>query len=246
MMAQHSVASEESASMIAEAAGGDFTVEQLDQLMPLPTPHLKRMRQEAAAGVLTVLSFCITINSLTAAVINFCQTLNDSAVYTCFAIMSTLTIAALVCLCGLMFGDPGIIKRSAETCFPLPDSIIQRLSTGRFMDDLSNVTAYNPEGLMSSKTFCVRCLVWRQPGGHHCKTCQRCVKDFDHHCGVFGRCIAGKILPAPSGNWPYFTAIIFCAWSGAVCGMAFGGSALVYFIQKMNLEGKHGQSSVHS
>jgi hypothetical protein len=226
---------EETASMIAESMIAEsMTVERLDALLPLPKPNLQAMRQQAALGISVVLSLITVINALTFMVISFCGTLDDTAVYTCAALMSTLTAVALACLVGIIFGDPGVIKRSAESSFPLPDEVLQRLTGGFALDDLRNLPfpgAGQEEGA-PPKTFCVRCLVWRPHGGHHCKTCQRCVCDFDHHCGVFGRCIAGKLRPVPSGNWPFFTGILLAFFWGAVVGIVFGGFALLAFIQK--------------
>ena len=39
-------------------------------------------------------------------------------------------------------------------------------------------------------TPCKVCGVQRPAGAHHCRTCDICTVDFDHHCGVLGRCIA--------------------------------------------------------
>lgn len=77
-----------------------------------------------------------------------------------------------------MWGDPGTIKRSPETCFPQPELVKERLRNGLTLDGVGNLSE-------DGRTFCIRCLVWRPDDveTHHCNTCQRCVTDFDHHCG---------------------------------------------------------------
>ena len=115
---------------------------------------------------------------------------------------------ALACLVGIRCRDPGVIARSPETCFPLPDKVAELLRAGQDVSGLRNIRS--SEGC---RTFCVRCLVWRPEGSshadsddddsgsdsdeeegevHHCSICQRCVVHYDHHCHILGRCIAGK------------------------------------------------------
>eukprot|EP01065_Artemidia_motanka_P024129 TRINITY_DN2875_c0_g2_i1.p2 TRINITY_DN2875_c0_g2~~TRINITY_DN2875_c0_g2_i1.p2 ORF type:complete len:212 (+),score=44.78 TRINITY_DN2875_c0_g2_i1:360-995(+) len=124
---------------------------------------------------------------------------------------------AVVCSLGVLFGPNGEIKRSPETCYPIPQAVRDKLIKGESLDGMSNIPG--AEG----GSYCVRCLVWRPPDGpaaglwkdraHHCSVCQRCVTGFDHHCGVFGRCITKT-------NMPCFAAInavwCFAMFTGAV------------------------------
>jgi hypothetical protein len=71
----------------------------------------------------------------------------------------------------------------------------------------------------SRGSYCVRCLLWRgrDEKAHHCSTCQRCVRDFDHHCPVLGRCIAGEGI---AGNMGWFKLIIVLNALGGVTALA--------------------------
>ena len=210
----------------------------LETLPPLPTPDYALKNIESRRGVFTVLWIIAWCVGLTHGVGLTVGKIEGNAWWAVFSLLYGLTTIALVCLVGVLCTDPGTIKRSEQTCFPLPAPVEQRLREGRdAWDGLTNVT----EG---DRTYCVRCLVWRplpdarktsarglfgpalrhcakaQP--HHCRTCQRCVVHFDHHCGVFGRCIAGDAL---SGNMPYFMTIIVAGYLGAfvTVGAVLGG-----------------------
>merc|ERR1711959_816580 len=106
----------------------------------------------------------------------------------------------------LLWCSPNVIERSEETSFPVPPEVAKRILEDEDLDDLTNIPGPN------NSSYCVRCLVWRGREGegsaHHCSPCQRCVTRFDHHCGVFGRCIVG-------GNMPCFYGLICML----VCGL---------------------------
>ena len=67
-----------------------------------------------------------------------------------------------------------------------------------------------------------------------CRTCDRCVYGFDHHCGILGVCIA-------AGNQRNFVRLVSC-------GLVSCGIGSVTTVARLLLEGNRGQlgwSEVH-
>ena len=141
-------------------------------LPPLPRPDFCAMRSEACCGNSLVLFLIF----LFVAPMQAHASGKDAASISMVARMWIMAIyaeaaIAITCLIGLMWGDPGTVKRSPETCFPQPEIISERLRTGQSLSGVGNV---HEDG----RVFCCRCLVWRPDDSdvHHCATCQRCVK----------------------------------------------------------------------
>ena len=184
---------------------------ELHHLPPMPIPHYEEKRGEAMCGCFTVLLLTGGLVAITHSIVFDGlqpKPFKNNARAIMYGLIWSEAIVALLCLLGLLLDDPGTIKRSAENCFPLPPEVEEKLLTGQPLTGLRNV-------IVDGRSFCVRCCVWRESAGlsrfdgvsntHHCDTCQRCVRDFDHHCGVFGRCIAGEGM---GGNMKYFKTII--------------------------------------
>lgn len=208
------------ASVAEESAAGAYSglspEELLVALPPPPSPQYAAMRVQACGGccfVLIVICVCVggTYYGTELPTRDFPDSLKLALRY----LVYTEAAVAIICLLGLMWGDPGVVHRSTDSCFPLPEQVLDILNEGKDFSMLKE-NIVNDEG-----SFCIRCLVWRrsQPGSsrfkgdafHHCSICQRCVRHFDHHCGVFGRCIAGRGL---RGNMGYFRIIIITGFLG--------------------------------
>lgn len=210
-----------------QAEGGQPGRE-LVTLPPMPMPNFLAQRSQALLGcvvVLTAIAVCVSIVHGFALWAAGDEGLPADLWVRTVGLVYFEAALALCCLLGLMLGDPGVIGRSEESCFPQPPEVAERLAQGQPLSALRNIAGDD------GRTFCVRCLVWRpspedvgcrlpflccRAGSHHCAICQRCVRYFDHHCVVFGRCVAGRGF---GGNMPYFVGIILTAYAGA--GTAF-------------------------
>ncbi len=176
-------------------------------------------------GCVTVLSICAALVSMSVVMTRY-SSLHPSAQVALIVLISTEAAVAIVCLVAILCCDPGVIRRTPQTTQPLPPEAVQHFTDGTPLPN--NIASADESG----PTYCVRCFVWRagprhrkvqrcavscgpfmrcglaigvaRPA-HHCSTCNRCVRDFDHHCGFFGRCIAGSGL---RGNMVYFSTII--------------------------------------
>jgi len=86
-------------------------------------------------------------------------------------------------LSGAAFSDPGIIPKR------------ERSVHAREADALP------PTDSETGRTLCGRCLVYRPRGAFHCRDCDACILDLDHHCPWTGHCI-GEL------NLRYFQAYL--------------------------------------
>lgn len=193
----------------------------LRALPPLPEPNRWEQRSEACCGATLVLTLC---GGFVAATRHMSSKIADHEVLRDIFVgaIHTEALVALICLLGLMWADPGVVHRSSGSSLPVPLQVKQVLEVGQSVVALQNVV----EG---TDVYCVRCCVWRRKNSghssplfcddglmdnfHHCSTCQRLVANFDHHCGVFGRCIAGRGF---GGNMGFFKVLIAMALAGAV------------------------------
>ncbi len=183
------------------------------QLPPMPRPRRAEQLGESTLGVFVVTVLVGLLVGVTHGIAVGPGTQNNNWLPLLFIYAEAAL--AYICLLGLLCADPGTIKRTRATCYPIPPDVAARLKSGEPLTDLAGNISRD------GRSYCVRCLVWRDKSAdsrfegshsiHHCSTCQRCVVDFDHHCGVFGRCIAGSGF---SGNMKYFKGILFCFAAG--------------------------------
>lgn len=141
------------------------------------------------------------------------------------------------CHAYVLLGPRGAIRRKRSNCLPIPLPCAEHLKARMARAELSTPDATEVPALPrrnlarydSGQTYCVRCLVWRNPpspapaclplpGGrrfpcpgvcepaesselhpHHCSTCGHCVQAYDHHCALLGRCITPTNLLAFKG-----------------------------------------------
>jgi hypothetical protein len=203
----------------------------ISKLPPLPSPQFAARRQETRVGVTVVLGISLACIGVTHGIaleaIGGIEK-HSPAWWTFLIMVYSEAGIALLCLLGLMWADPGVVKRSPENSFPIPIQCEAWIQAHIMIDGKPEAAEPPPEHYIGSSdpstpgdSYCVRCLVWRRfkhsTKYFHCSVCQRCVAEFDHHCNVFGRCIAGTPC---TGNYKFFTLIIIMGVVGNFTAMA--------------------------
>ncbi|KPI90255.1 hypothetical protein ABL78_0637 [Leptomonas seymouri] len=84
------------------------------------------------------------------------------------------TVGSLMCLTLSVTLDPGVIP-------PAPLS-----------QQPSGPATIMVDGKPVECKVCKTCHILRPPRSSHCKFCDVCVEEFDHHCGVLGSCVAKR------------------------------------------------------
>merc|ERR1719233_201911 len=146
----------------------------------LPTPWVYLLIPHAAFGMISLMCLAIT-NCVDPGTISAKCSLSIDAYWVPPEIAKTAHEVE----------DPPTIPnwKQIEKIDPLPNEPSTRIIT------LDN-------GQKIKQKWCVTCRVWRPPQASHCRTCNRCMYRFDHHCGVVGNCIA-------FANHRFFASFLF-------------------------------------
>ena len=102
---------------------------------------------------------------------------------------------SLVYLLICIFTDPGVLPKKTTK---LSEEEIKSLVF------LKKKKYYFIRGRKFKVKFCQTCHIFRGPAVSHCKKCDNCVENFDHHCPWLGNCI-GK-----NNYFYFFIFLIFC------------------------------------
>jgi len=166
----------------------------IDDLPALPLRDSKYWK-EPVCIVVIVMCISLTLGWLTS---NMAMTIREGIISILLHVVIWLWAAiAICCTLYLLFGKhPDEIKRTSESCFPIPNEVLARLSKYPSNNLVGFGNLQGPSGSTTHGSYCVRCFFWRPPTqSHHCRICNRCVTGFDHHCGVIGRCITRHNMP---------------------------------------------------
>ena len=185
----------------------------LAALPPLQTPDYSARKRQAFSGVSGLLSFIAACVSCVTLVVSLVDVGSPTFVWAAIIIIWTEGLFATACVCGVLFADPCVVRRSAERCSPPHPEVLRRLKSGETLDGAFHSNFEEPYAPF--RGYCTRCFVYRsserslaharsagvsrptcrwcglvvgrsakKKAAHHCSTCQRCVENFDHHCGV--------------------------------------------------------------
>ena len=93
------------------------------------------------------------------------------------AVVFWLLYEIILCLATRI--DPGIVPPAS--------------ATGNFRPPSEKIMlVHKPSGLPVEQEVCRTCRIERPVRSGHCYTCDTCVREFDHHCGVLGSCVGER------------------------------------------------------
>ena len=96
-----------------------------------------------------------------------------------------------------------------------------------FIDPTDPITSYSqlediPNPDSSTLAYCSTCYAYCSSSSRHCRICDRCVRDFDHHCVWINNCIGEQ-------NYPHF---IIMNWTTLAQMAMFEAAAIVLTVME--------------
>ncbi|AFN83559.1 DHHC-type zinc finger domain-containing protein [Encephalitozoon romaleae SJ-2008] len=107
------------------------------------------------------------------------------------SLLGLLVVASSLSFLKACLTDPGKVNRKVYHKY-IPDMIVfeegvsTQIRTNRNGDW---IRAIRINGTEYQEKYCLECNLFRINGMSHCRECNRCVLDMDHHCIWFGNCI---------------------------------------------------------
>ncbi len=86
------------------------------------------------------------------------------------------------------FSDPGYLLKNVNY-FLIKDNNLKLKNSKHLW---KNTLEINITGNIKILKYCGSCLLYRPPNASHCRICNNCVQEFDHHCDWVGNCIGKR------------------------------------------------------
>eukprot|EP01083_Nonionella_stella_P058986 154406_1 len=109
--------------------------------------------------------------------------------------LTVISTGTAILLLVTTFTEPGIIPRAPKGTF-CPQNENPYL----------NAPKIEVEGRLFALSYCSTCHIYRPPRTKHCRVCDNCVEEFDHHCQFVANDIGRR-------NYRYFFGFVF------LCGL---------------------------
>jgi Flp pilus assembly protein TadB len=113
-------------------------------LPPLPPPDHAQQRRESRRGCCLVLWIvCACVVTTTTVVSLYVSSERALQRVLLLAVWAEAAVA-VGCLLGIMYGDPGVVKRSTATCLPPHPEVVRRLQAGEPVADALDSNSDEP------------------------------------------------------------------------------------------------------
>lgn len=166
---------------------------------PLPKPQVGKLRRETCVGVLSILTLTCVLSAPVLYCIKETTRIPEWTRIFFTSLIGFEVLGIFSSVLGLLLVKPDVLEHSRATHFQPPvdepsSTVTTWISTGNTSSNITGSSADHRKNVTKGNhVYCVRCRLWRPENAvvHHCRKCQRCVVDFDHHCDVLGRCVGG-------------------------------------------------------